>query len=196
MKNFKRQIDKEKFIIIPLGIELDVGSHANYLIYDYIKNEIERFEPYGGNSPHKFDYDSNMLDNALIKIFEGIKYISPKYYIPKIGFQYFDSLEMNQSKVGDPYGFCAVWSIWYTEMRLKYYSIPRKTLIKKILGLIKEQNFSFKNIIRNYSANIITIRNSILNKCKLTINDFINDNYTKEQLGNIINEVGNLIKNK
>jgi len=195
MKNFKNCLDKKKFIIIPLGIELDMGSHANYLIYDYITNEIERFEPNGSNSPHKFDYDSNMLDNVLSKIFEGIIYVSPKQYIPKIGFQYFDSLEMNRSKVGDPSGFCALWSIWYTDMRLKYYNIPRKSLVKKILGIIREQNISFKNIIRNYSINIIKIRDSILHKFNITINDFINDNYTKDQLLNIINEIDNLIKN-
>ena len=141
-------------------MELDIGSHANYLIYDHDYNEIERFEPNGSNAAHKFDYDSNMLDSVLAKIFEGIKYVKPKDFIPKIGFQYFDSLEMNRSKVGDPNGFCALWSIWYTEMRLKYYDISRKTLVRKILRLIREQNFSFKNIIRNYSANIIKTRDS------------------------------------
>ena len=193
-QSFKNCLNKKKFVIIPLGIELEVGSHANYLIYDPKNNEIERFEPNGADSPHKFDYDSIMLDNTLTKIFEGIKYISPKDYIPKIGFQYFDSLEMNQSKVGDPEGFCALWSIWYTDMRLQYYDVPRKTLIKKILGLIKEQNFSFRNIIRNYSINITKIRDTLLHKHNITINDFINDTYNKKQLQSIIGEIDSLIK--
>src|SRR5690606_27676201 len=32
-----------RFIIIPLGIEMKTGSHANYLIYDKTIKEIERF---------------------------------------------------------------------------------------------------------------------------------------------------------
>ena len=58
---------KNKFIIIPLGIELRQGAHANYLIYDLQKKEIERFEPHGYRSPYKFNYNPIMLDTILQK---------------------------------------------------------------------------------------------------------------------------------
>ena len=39
-----------RFLIIPIGIELNIGSHANMLIYDKKFNEVERFEPNGNNN--------------------------------------------------------------------------------------------------------------------------------------------------
>src|SRR5438874_777676 len=61
-----------------------------------------------------------------------VKYISPDKYLPKIGLQYFDIFESKTTKIGDPVGFCALWSIWYTNMRLTYPDIERKKLINKI----------------------------------------------------------------
>ncbi len=187
----------KKFVIIPLGIELKIGSHANYLIYDIRSNEIERFEPYGAIGPYKFDYNSSLLDNILKykfgKIIPNIKYISPSEYMQKIGLQYFDIMESRKKKIGDPGGFCALWSIWYTDMRLTYYHINRKSLVKKLINSIKVKNISFKNLIRNYSVNITKLRDDIFQKIDMTINDWINVEYEKDQLIELIKEITELI---
>ena len=188
---------KIRFIIIPLGIELKEGSHANYLIFDKKTYEIERFEPYGYSSPYKFNYDSKLLDNVLAfkfgEINEKIRYISPEKFLPKIGFQYLDVYESKTKKIGDPGGFCALWSIWYTEMRLKYPDIERNALVSKLLKEIKMMNVSFKNLIRNYSINITKIRDDIFDKIGITINDWLNDQYTDEQYKEVINQVTKLL---
>ncbi len=197
--NFKKcqgNADK-RFTIIPLGIELREGNHANYLIYDHKTHELERFEPYGAQSPYKFDYKSTQLDNILeIKFGEidsRIVYIRPSDYMPKIGFQYFDTIESRTKKIGDPGGFCALWSMWYTDYRLTYSDVDRKSLINQMLKHIKLKNISFKNVVRNYSVNITDIRDSILKKAGLNINDWINDNYTEDQVVNIIEQITKLI---
>lgn len=197
--NFKLCLNKKniRFIIIPLGIEINEGSHANYLIFDKKKYEIERFEPYGSASPYKFNYDSKLLDNVLTYKFNNIdhniKYISPEKYLPKIGFQYFDVFESKTRKIGDPRGFCALWSIWYTDMRLKYPDIDKTSLVKKLLKEIKMKNISFKNLIRNYSLQITNIRDELLKKVNININEWINDQYTEEQYVKLINEITTLI---
>jgi ankyrin repeat protein len=197
--NFIKCIEKKskKFSIIPLGIEIEKGSHANYLIYDHKTKEIERFEPFGSAGPYQYNYNPNLLDSILKYKFKemdpDIKYIKPLEFMPKIGFQYFDMFEERTGKIGDPGGFCALWSIWYVDQRLKYPSINRKKLVNVLIKQIRIKNLSFKNIIRNYSKDIIEIRDKVLNTSKLTINDWINDQYTPTQFENIVKEIGNLL---
>lgn len=190
--------DKKRFTVIPLGIELEKGGHANYIIYDKRFKEVERFEPYGSGVPYGFDYKPDMLDKLLSKRFkeidESIRYVSPGEYMPKIGFQYFDAIESSSSKVGDPGGFCALWSLWYTDQRLTYPDVDRRYLIEQLLKNIKIQNLSFKNLIRNYSDKVIQIRDSVLNKAGITINDWVNDEYTEEQYIKIIKGIVLLVQ--
>lgn len=176
--------NKKRFIIIPLGIELNQGQHANYLIYDKKKNEIERFEPHGAGSPQNFYYNPNLLDTILEKrigyIIKNAKYVRPSDYLPKIGFQLFDVYE-NVSKIGDPGGFCALWAMWYVDMRIKYKEVQRKDLVEFMIQIIKKKNISFKNLIRNYSVNVLSIRDKILTEAEIDINVWLNEQYTKEQ---------------
>ena len=179
-----------RFIIIPLGIEMKTGSHANYLIYDKELKELERFEPHGGTTPIGFNYNTHFLDDILTEYFKSIdkdiKYIKPNDYIPKIGFQLMDSQEENKRRIGDPGGFCALWSIWYVDQRLTYYTYDRKSLIKELFKNIKAQSVSYRNMIRNYSKNIIKQRDELLVSADMDINDWLNDNYTYTQLDKFI----------
>ncbi|VBB17944.1 ankyrin repeat protein [Yasminevirus sp. GU-2018] len=181
---------KARFVIIPLGIEMKSGSHANYLIYDKIVKEIERFEPHGGTTPVGFNYNSHHLDEILEEYFKSIDpditYIRPQDYIPKIGFQLMDSQEDRQKRIGDPGGFCALWSIWYVDQRLTYHTYSRKELVGALFENIKSQGISYRNMIRNYSRNIITERDRLLKMIDIDINDWLNDNYTYTQLDKFI----------
>lgn len=185
--------DQKRFIIIPLGIEMRSGNHANYLIFDKKTNELERFEPYGSAPPYKFDYNPHLLDATLQRIFTNlnkeIKIIKPKDYLPKIGFQYFDTIETKTRKIGDPGGFCALWSIWWVDYRIKFSDMDRKKLVKQILHQIKTKNTPFKNTIRNYSKEITNIRDEILGVADLTINDWLNDQYNEDQVKLVVTKI-------
>ena len=182
---------KARFIIIPIGIEMKTGSHANYLIYDKHIKEIERFEPHGGTTTLiGFNYNSHLLDNILEDYFKSIdkdiQYFKPNDYIPKIGFQLMDSQEETHKRIGDPGGFCALWSIWYVDQRLTYYTFSRNTLITELFDNIKVQGISYRNMIRNYSKNIIKQRDDLLKTVNIDINDWLNDNYTYTQLDKFV----------
>lgn len=198
-ENYQKCIDNNniRFIIVPLGIEVDGKNHANYLILDKNTYQLERFEPYGSKSPTDFNYNQKLLDNIISFKFSSInpniEYISPEKYLPTISLQYFDVYEENTKKIADPMGFCALWSIWFTDMRIKYPDIPRNKLIKKIIKIIKLGGYSFKNIIRNYSKNIVEVRDKALDKAGLTINEWINDQYTQKQYDIVISELVSLI---
>lgn len=198
-ENFKIAIQKnnKRFIVIPVGIEMNKGSHSNYLIFDKDNYELERFEPYGSDNPYMFDYEGNILDERLKKLFtkeyKNIKYFKPSDYEPKVGFQFLESGDRFNKQIGDPGGFCAVWALWYVEQRLTYSEINRKVLIKKIFKNIKLESTSIKNMIRNYSLNVTKLRDQIFSDTGMTINNWLNEQYTDEQLVNIIKEITNMI---
>jgi ankyrin repeat protein len=196
---FNNCIGKNKrFIIIPIGIEMTNGNHSNYLIYDDKFKEIERFEPNGYSNPYKFNYNPSLLDNILENKFKSIdnsiKYFRPKDYLPKVGFQVFDSFESDRRRIGDPLGYCVAWSTWYVDMRVTYSEINRKKLVHKLIKTIRRENVSFRNLIRNYSLKITKMRDDILNNENIDINDWINDKYNKKQLDGIIKQLVLLIK--
>lgn len=174
-----------RFVIIPIGIECKTSSHANYLIYDKLVKELERFEPHGGTMPIGFNYNAKQLDYVLKVYFtsidKNITYITPYEYLPKIGFQIMESQETGNIRIGDPGGFCALWAVWYVDQRLTYYTFSRKDLVQNLFKYIKEQRISYKNMIRNYSRVIIAERDNLLAKADIDINTWINDTYTHEQ---------------
>ena len=179
-----------EYIIIPIGIELDIGAHANIILWDIKNHKIERFEPNGKYNPPSLNYNPDKLDLILINKLscydDKLEIIKPKDYLPLIGFQTLESLETPYCKsIGDPNGFCGVWSIWWIYYRLQYKSISPKKLADKLIKQIKMENYSFKKIIRNFSANITKIRDEYLENVDLNINQWINGTYTDKKLNEL-----------
>lgn len=177
-------------LILPLGIELSEGSHANMIIIDPRKKIIERFEPNGKNNPRGLYYNPNLLDSILKNIFSEIvpsfSYISPKEYLPVVGFQLIETLEDETcKKIGDPNGFCAVWCIWWVHQKIKFKNIESKNLAESLIENIKLTNKSFKNLIRNFSKKIVLERDELLKDYNLTIDQWILNLYSDEVLKKI-----------
>jgi len=189
----------KRYMVFPVGIDLHEGSHANYLLYDKKTNEIERFEPHGGNMPSGLNYNNKILDELLElkfkSIISGLIYVRPEDYLQKIGFQMLDMSEGNNKYIGDPEGFCALWSIWYVDMRISYPDIPRNKFLKKFINIMRKNNVSFKNMIRNYASNIISLRDELLHKSNMDINDWINDNFDDVQYKLFIQNISEKINN-
>ena len=178
--NFISQ-SKKKFMILPLEISINNIHHNNYLLYDRDINEIERFEPDGSHSPYGLNYNFTDLDSALYNYFNNINitYISPLNYLPKIGLQ---RLEIQEKYTFfDNNKFCALWCIWYIDMRITYYTLKRSKLIDLLISTIKYKKMSFKYIIRSYSEKITILRDTILNNINVNINDFINGFVTSNE---------------
>ena len=183
----------ERFIIIPLGIEITEGSHANIIIFDKINKIIERFEPNGAYTLYNFNYNSKLLDsllkNKFINLLNEYTYITPSDYLPIIGFQMLENINMKNIEIGDPNGFCAVWCIWWCKYKISNPNIESKKLAIELIKNIKLSNKSFKKIIRNFSKNIVILRDDILKKYNIDINDWINNNYTQDIIDNIEKDI-------
>jgi len=192
----KKMKDKDfKFIVLPIGIELNEGSHSNILIIDKSARTVERFEPNGANYPMGLNYNQNLLDTLLQNKFieHNLNYIKPSDYLPTIGFQILENLEESKcKKLGDPNGFCGVWCTWWAFYRIKYASIKNKDLVVNLINKIKLENKSFKNIIRGFSYNIVELRDKILKKYNVDINDWMVGNIDESIVHSMEKEILNI----
>jgi ankyrin repeat protein len=186
----------KQFIIIPLGIEVANGSHANIIIIDILNKTIERFEPNGKYSPHNLYYNMELLDSILrhkfIELLPKYTYLKPSDFLPDIGFQILETLDDKCKRLGDPNGFCAVWCVWWAEQRCNN-KIKPSLLSSELIKTIRLSGKSFKNIIRNYSMNIIKLRDSYLHKYNLEINDWITNNYNIDTIKQLEKDLLNQI---
>lgn len=196
-----KKIKISKYIIIPVGIEINNGAHANILFWDIKNNIIERFEPNGANYPFNFNYNPLLLDKILENKFksfnDNIKYIPPSKYLPPIGFQLLENIEnQKNTKIGDPDGFCAVWCIWWIYQKMLNINKYQPGLFaNEIIKSIKLNNYSFKHIIRNFSHKITNLRDKFLNKFKIDINDWLYQNFEESILLFLEKEIIDYIKN-
>ena len=168
-----------RWFIVPIGIEFNSFSHANYLIIDIETMEIERFEPHGAYAPIGFNYDPELLDLTISNYINesglAFKYFKPGDYLPKIGFQTIEINELKADYIGDPNGFCALWCIWWVDMRLSNPNISRNKLLKLLTKELINGKYSYKKLIRDYSFFIVDIRDKLFIKANTNINEWIND---------------------
>lgn len=197
----EKQIKDSQYIVIPIGIETAVGSHANILFWDIAKKTLERFEPNGSNYPMGLNYNPELLDSLIeikFKQFDNtITYYPPYKFLPPVGFQLLESLETDRcKKIGDPNGFCGVWCTWWVYQRMMNITNPKLQLTniaEEMIRYIKFDNMSFKTIIRNFSKKITEIRDVYLKKINIDINDWVVGNYNEDQLDKLEKNIYNSI---
>ena len=132
--------------------------HANYLLYDAKKNEIERFEPHGRASTFTGIEINRAFKNLFAKY--GIKYISQFDFCPLYGPQKYD--RFGDKRSGDPPGFCQVWSTYWIAARLANPNVSREKLIKYLID--KNHRSKFRSFIRNFSVFLLTEKDKILDE--------------------------------
>lgn len=175
-----------RWFIVPIGIEISSFSHANYLIIDIELMEVERFEPHGSHSPVGLNYEPELLDMFISSYLDEsgfkFKYFKPKDYLPKIGFQTIEINELKSDYIGDPNGFCALWCIWWVDMRLSNPNLHRTKLVKQLNKELINSKLSYKKLIRDYSQYIIDIRDKIFISANTNINEWINDTIPEKNI--------------
>lgn len=128
---------KKRFVTIPLCL-ISNGSnyHANTLVIDTHKMTAERFEPHGARAYKMFwDYEYEILDEELGNFMHekyGLKYIAPVAYCPALGPQSFEEHI-------DEEGYCATWSLWYTDMRISNPNVSREKLVEGMFTKLEEK---------------------------------------------------------
>lgn len=148
-----------EFIIIPFGFYCSDGDHANFLIYNSLTRELERFEPYGYiYSP--YCKSAPMLDEKLAKLFnknvnkDMVKAVyDPLSFCPLDSFQIIqeDDKEFKEQGENGPWGYCSAWSFWYADMRLANPLKSRSEVVSLSIKAIHDSNLTFTTFIRSYA---------------------------------------------
>ena len=162
-------------IIIPLYLKLPNLGHANLLIYRQKNNVIEHFEPHGSRfrTPTKnMKYINKKLDefisilntelpqqsqvqlvraNDVCPIFDGFQVLEEKSTIPKLEIQ--------------GKGYCAAWSMFFTELSLKNPNYSSNELINIIYDkLNKLSEKDRNNYLRQIIVGYVNLINDKINK--------------------------------
>ena len=187
---------KIDYVICGLGVDhdcLDKNGHYNMIIFDLNRKEVERFEPHGVISSKLQDSIYNELDYQFENVFRKhkYKYLPPNTFCPYIGPQkketMYDGLRLKQNiktqlstsmsntdtiLPTDPGGFCAAWSLWYADIRMRNPKVHKNKLIKKAIELINKKPMKFRQFIRNYAEFIVQQQN----KLKYKVNSLLDFN--------------------
>jgi hypothetical protein len=173
-EHYVRCKKNNKLLVVPLAIMS--GKHANVLIFNPHRNEVERFEPHGSSSGHRVD---NEKINLKIKEFveevdSTLKYISPVLLCPRgyMGYQWYESDAKEETGkyknvvITDPGGFCCAWSYFYVDMRLKFPEKSGTKIIKESQDILGKDPKQLRQFIRGQYEFLVTELNKIDKKYK------------------------------
>ena len=146
-----------QFIISFLSLKsIGGGAHANVLIYDKATNEMERFDGLGrdiADAYHiqEFDTRFEQLLHEQTQLFaEPVKYLTPMDFCPRMPV--FQSKELDELPGKDVRGNCAVWRLWYVNVRLANPHLDRKSLVALASKKLEQtgQLYKFIKMYHNY----------------------------------------------
>ena len=157
----------ENMIVIPLTYIRGMGAHYNMLVYKVENNEVEHFEPHGGeyrgneklqeSSKKVMAYFVNILNIYLKR--NGLhtaKYAEASEVCPYIrGLQDIEGIS-KLKKVGklEPAGYCAAWGLFFAELNLKNPDLTSTEILDNIYNYLttKESGPNYlRSVIRGYS---------------------------------------------
>lgn len=133
-----------RYQLVTFSIQADIkvrdSRHRNIIIIDNIEKTYERFEP-NGSMPYD-DVINDLLDKNFRKLFklEDYTFIKPIDFCPSFGPQ-------KKLKGTLLVGSCIIWTLWFTEQRLKY---PNKTRMDIIDEIIKDSNENALKLVEKY----------------------------------------------
>ena len=148
-------------IIIPVKLVFDTFSHANLFIVRPNNNTIEQFEPYGySHGLIEKSYFKQYIDqfvNILNKEFEHnglhkLKFIESYNVCPVNlpGIQEREEASRLEIDPVEPFGYCAAWSLYFTELVLKNPQLTSKQLYQIITKDAYLNNDFYRTMIRGY----------------------------------------------
>jgi hypothetical protein len=134
-------------IVIPLYLKTAKGGHANILIYRKDGNVIEHFEPHGDKYSYSDQKINDLVDrrlNDFIKVLNNIlkkdkkpsvTLMSSNIVCPRrFGLQNLEAMSKSKKLRLEGGGYCAAWSMFFTEVALKNPTIPSNELLNIIFN--------------------------------------------------------------
>ncbi len=199
------KLSQQRYVMLKLTIVVRNDLlHANILLYDRLKKEAWRFEPYGMTDITNGSILDKKVHKLLEDVYGNIKYYDPDQYLHGLNFQLVDGEEDFINKnLGDPGGYCLAWSIWFIDVVLAnqdrnvdeiMINFFNKNSINTIISeeegkniYIKSTNF-YLDFIRRYAHKLDQEKNKILQSIgvkKYNIYNYYIKNDVLQKISNI-----------
>lgn len=134
-------------IVIPLYLKTPKGGHANILIYRKDGNVIEHFEPHGEKFSYSDQKINDLIDKRINEFMNILNKILKKDKKPPVtlvtasvvcprrfGLQNLEAMSKSKKLRLEGGGYCAAWSMFFTEVALKNPTIPSNELLNIIFN--------------------------------------------------------------
>jgi hypothetical protein len=180
---------KPDSIVIPLYLKTSKGGHANILIYRKKNNVIEHFEPHGAQYSRTDIKTNNLINLKLDEFIDTLNATLKKDNILPVtiirsndvcpfidGFQNLEGRSTMPKLKLEGGGYCAAWSMFFTELALKNPTISSNQLLNIIYNKLEKDTQSnyLRRVIIGY-VNLIYDKIekyfSFITGSKLTVSD-------------------------
>jgi len=215
--------NKSETFVIPLRLVFPDGSgHSNLLIYRKKNNVIEHFEPHGLNYNTQPNPISEMINFRLDQLIDYINIYATKTSIPPVtlvraaelcpwnfGLQAIEEMSSIQKLVQEGKGYCAVWSMFFTELVLKNPTVSSRELMDIIFDKMREglihQGIFPPNYLRRIAIGYVHVIHEKIEKYysfisgikKITVDEIIDimsvGNKNRNEVNNLNNDYINLV---
>lgn len=138
-------------IIIPLYLKLPKGGHANVLIYRHNGNVIEHFEPHGKKYSSRDDKINDLINKKLDEFIHILNTLLVKYKKRPVtiirasdvcpmnmGLQAIEGRAVSKKLRLEGSGYCAAWSMFFTELALKNPNISSNELLNIVYDKLND----------------------------------------------------------
>ena len=139
-----------KQILVMLSLHDPRWGHGNALIYTKATKELEIFEPNGKEHGDMFMAKELHAElAAMMKERFGLpKLLTPNDYCPR-KMHVFQYMESDEDSFWFTEGYCAAWTMWYTEMRMSNPKLKTKQCVKLAMAKLVDMG-SLRSFIWNY----------------------------------------------
>ena len=140
-----------------IAIPMSIPGHANMLIVDQNWKDIEHFDPQGANYQSRSDVKVNKRIEKDTR--QLCKRLFPEYnYIPRSDTLNFQA-ELNQRFENSIHGStCAVWSLWYSYLRLSNPTETPYNIVSYTRDLLKNNDFAeLENFIIKFMKQLTSL---------------------------------------
>ena len=137
--------------LLIFGLHWDCGSYKHFgtIVYNKHFGTVERFEPHGLRDCGSKKIYKNLdisLKAAFKMVDKDIEYLPPLDLCPQMMGSYRKDWET---------GYCAAWSVWYSELRILNPYISQEELVAKALEYLNDVDDPLY-LIRHYAQDILS----------------------------------------
>jgi len=139
-----------KQILVMISLHDPRWGHANALMYTKATKELEIFEPNGKAHGDMFMAKELFAELGTImkERFNLPKLLTPNDYCPR-KMHIFQYMESDEESLWFTEGYCAAWTMWYTEMRMSNPKLKTKQCVKMAMAKLMDMG-SLRSFIWNY----------------------------------------------